>query len=47
MAIGLTYTISYLVLKEDEYALLIGAIIAFAAIAMTVVATRKVDWSKS
>lgn len=45
--IGLTYTIMYLVLKEDEYALLIGAIIAFAAIAMTMVATRKVDWSKS
>jgi inner membrane protein len=45
--VGLTYAIMYLILKEDEYALLIGAIIAFAAIAMTMFATRNVDWSKS
>jgi inner membrane protein len=45
--IGLIYTIMYLLLNEDEYALLIGAIIAFVAIAMTMVATRKVDWSNS
>lgn len=44
--IGLTYTIMYLILKEDKYALLIGAIIAFAAIALTMYATRHVDWSK-
>lgn len=45
--VGLTYAIMYLILKEDEYALLIGAIIAFAAIAMTMFATRNVDWSRS
>lgn len=45
--VGLTYAIMYLILKEDEYALLIGAIIAFAAISLTMYATRHVDWSKS
>lgn len=45
--VGLTYAIMYLILKEDEYALMIGSIIAFAAIAFTMYATRNVDWSKS
>ncbi|MEP2947779.1 MAG: cell envelope integrity protein CreD [Lentilitoribacter sp.] len=45
--VGLTYAIMYLILKEDEYALLIGAIIAFAAIALTMFATRNVDWSRN
>ena len=45
--VGFTYAIMYLILKEDEYALMIGAIIAFAAIAFTMYATRNVDWSKS
>lgn len=44
--LGLTYAIMYLILREDKYALLIGAIIAFAAIALTMYATRKVDWTK-
>lgn len=35
----------YLVLNEDEYALLAGAVISFIAIAATMFATRKVDWS--
>lgn len=43
--LGLTYAIVYLVLKEAEYALLAGALIAFFAIATTMYATRKVDWS--
>lgn len=43
--IGMTYAIMYLILKEDKYALLIGAIIAFAAIGITMYATRNIDWS--
>ncbi|MEW7007622.1 cell envelope integrity protein CreD [Lentilitoribacter sp. EG35] len=43
--IGMTYAIMYLILKEDKYALLIGSIIAFAAIAVTMYATRNIDWS--
>ncbi|WLS08987.1 cell envelope integrity protein CreD [Shinella sumterensis] len=39
------YGIMYLVLREDEYALLAGAIISFIAIAATMYATRRVDWS--
>lgn len=43
--IGMTYAIMYLILKEDKYALLIGALIAFAAIGITMYATRNIDWS--
>ena len=43
--IGMTYAIMYLILKEDKYALLIGAFIAFVAIGMTMYATRNIDWS--
>lgn len=43
--IGMTYAIMYLILKEDKYALLIGAFIAFAAIGVTMFATRNIDWS--
>ncbi len=38
------YGVMYLVLREDEYALLAGALISFASIATTMYATR-VDWS--
>lgn len=43
--LGLIYAVVFLVLKEAEYALLAGALIAFFAIAVTMYATRKVDWS--
>ena len=39
------YGIMYLVLREDEYALLAGALISFLSIATTMYATRRVDWS--
>jgi len=42
---GILYTIIFLILKEQEYALLAGSIIAFLAIAATMVLTRSVDWS--
>ena len=39
------YGVMYLVLREDEYALLAGALISFVSIATTMYATRRVDWS--
>lgn len=39
------YAIMYLILREDEYALLAGALISFVTIAATMFSTRKVDWS--
>ncbi|WP_432347373.1 cell envelope integrity protein CreD [Shinella yambaruensis] len=39
------YGIMYLVLREDEYALLAGALISFVTIAATMYATRRVEWS--
>jgi len=43
--LGIIYAIVFLVLKEAEYALLAGALIAFFAIAVTMYVTRKIDWS--
>lgn len=45
-AIGLIYGIIYLTLNEDEFALLIGAMIAFIAIATTMMATRNINWDR-
>ncbi len=39
------YGVMYLVLREDEYALLAGALISFVSIAATMYATRRVEWS--
>ncbi|MCZ4430750.1 cell envelope integrity protein CreD [Agrobacterium sp. SOY23] len=43
--LAVAYGVMYLVLNEDEYALLAGAVISFIAIAATMFATRRVDWS--
>jgi len=43
--LGLTYGVMYLILREDEYALLAGAIISFITIAATMYFTRNIDWS--
>ncbi|EHJ99498.1 MULTISPECIES: cell envelope integrity protein CreD [Rhizobium/Agrobacterium group] len=43
--LAVAYGVMYLVLNEDEYALLAGALISFIAIAATMFATRRVDWS--
>ena len=39
------YGVMYLVLREDEYALLAGALISFVTIAATMYATRRVEWA--
>jgi len=43
--LGLTYAIMYMILNQEEFALLAGSVVAFGAIAATMVMTRKVDWS--
>ncbi|MBX9455565.1 MAG: cell envelope integrity protein CreD [Rhizobium sp.] len=45
IVLAVTYGVMYLILREDEYALLAGAIISFATIAATMYFTRNVDWS--
>jgi inner membrane protein len=45
VVLGLTYGVMYLILREDEYALLAGAIISFVTIAATMYFTRNIDWS--
>ncbi|WP_455272057.1 cell envelope integrity protein CreD [Rhizobium herbae] len=39
------YAVMYLILREDEYALLAGALISFVTIAATMFSTRNIDWS--
>jgi len=43
--VGLAYLVIFLVMKEQEYALLAGSLVAFAAIALTMFFTRNIDWS--
>jgi inner membrane protein len=47
IVLGVTYGVMYLILREDEYALLAGAIISFVTIGATMYFTRNVDWSGS
>ncbi|MCA1299907.1 cell envelope integrity protein CreD [Stappia indica] len=39
------YGVLYLLMREQDYALLVGSVIAFLAIAVTMFATRNVEWS--
>lgn len=41
------YALLFLLLKQEDYALIIGAAAAFAAIALTMFVTRNVDWYRS
>ncbi|MEM8650530.1 MAG: cell envelope integrity protein CreD [Pseudomonadota bacterium] len=43
--LAVTYFIMYLILNEEQYALLAGSIIAFLAIATTMFTTRNINWS--
>ena len=42
--LSLLYGVMYLILKSEDYALLAGAVLAFVAVAVTMVWTRKEDW---
>ncbi|WP_162901224.1 cell envelope integrity protein CreD [Breoghania sp. L-A4] len=44
-ALTVVYGVLYLILNDQDYALLAGAIVAFVALAATMLATRNVDWS--
>ncbi|WP_209011854.1 cell envelope integrity protein CreD [Roseibium aggregatum] len=39
------YAVLYALMREQDYALLIGSIIAFVALAITMFATQRIDWS--
>jgi len=39
------YGLLYVILQVAAYALLVGALIAFGVLALTMYATRSVDWS--
>jgi inner membrane protein len=43
-AMALVYALQYMLLLMEDYALLIGAGLAFAALALTMIVTRNVDW---
>lgn len=45
--IALIYALLYLLLRVEDYALLIGSIAAFVMLATVMFATRNVDWSSS
>jgi len=45
--LSVLYALLFLLLKQEDYALVIGASAAFAAIAVTMFVTRNVDWYRS
>lgn len=45
--LSVLYALLFLLLKQEDYALVIGAAAAFAAIALTMYVTRNVDWYRS
>lgn len=44
IAFSAAYGLIYLLMKSEDYALLIGSITAFAALCVTMVVTRNLDW---
>ncbi len=44
LLLGALYGLLYVILKQEDYALLIGASLLFFALAATMYATRKLDW---
>ena len=44
LAFSGAYGLIYLLMKSEDYALLIGSVTAFGAIALTMFVTRKLDW---
>ena len=45
--LSVLYALLFMLLKQEDYALVIGASAAFAAIAVTMYVTRHVDWYRS
>jgi inner membrane protein len=44
VSLALLYGLLYVLLRAEDHALLMGALVVFAALAATMVATRRVDW---
>jgi inner membrane protein len=44
LVVSISYILLYAVLNAESYALLIGSIVAFAAVALVMYFTRKLDW---
>ncbi len=44
LAFSGAYGLIYLLMKSEDYALLIGSVTAFGAIALTMYVTRELDW---
>jgi inner membrane protein len=44
LAFSGAYGLIYLLMKSEDYALLIGSVTAFGAIALTMHVTRELDW---
>lgn len=42
--LGTLYALLYAILNAEDYALLIGSVVLFAALAATMYATRRIDW---
>jgi inner membrane protein len=42
--LSILYTLLFVLLKQEDYALVIGALAAFAGIAVTMYVTRNIDW---
>ena len=42
---GALYALLYLILKLEDYALLAGALLGFAALTAVMFATLRIDWS--
>ncbi len=42
--LGALYSFLYVILQSEDYALLLGALLLFAALAIVMVMTRRVDW---
>ena len=42
--VGAMYGFLYVILQSEDYALLLGALLLFAALAIVMVMTRRVDW---
>ena len=44
--LGLLYGILFVILKAEDYALLMGSGLLFSCLALIMIVTRNVDWSK-
>ena len=43
--LAVSYGLLYLLMKEEDFALLAGSIIAFITVAVTMFSTRNIDWA--